>query len=80
MEQILIKVGNSLAVTVPKKYVNARKLKAGQKVFVETDENLDLMQIKTRNRNFTNLTPEFRDWLNKVSKKNESLIKELAKQ
>ncbi|MBI2268565.1 MAG: AbrB/MazE/SpoVT family DNA-binding domain-containing protein [Candidatus Blackburnbacteria bacterium] len=78
MQQTVIKVGNSLAVTVPRHFVKGRKLRPGQKVFVEADPELDLVQIRTRSR-ISSLTGEFKEWLDEVSKKYESAIKELAK-
>jgi putative addiction module antidote len=78
MQQTIIKVGNSLAVTLPSEYVKAGKLKAGQKVFVEADAELDLVQIKTQSNKKT-LTPEFHDWLKKFNAKYKNALTELAK-
>lgn len=78
MEQAVIKVGNSLAVTVPRQFVKSRKLRAGQKVFVEADSELDLVQIRTQSGP-SSLTTEFKQWLDEVSSKYEDTIKELAK-
>lgn len=80
MLQTLIKVGNSLAVTVPKSFIRSLKLRAGQKVFVDADESLDLMQVKTQTGQFTGLTPEFKEWLDGISKKYKRVIRELARQ
>ncbi len=74
-----MRVGNSLAVTLPKRFINGRKLKAGQKVFVEDDADLGVVQIHTSNGNKLSLTPEFKEWLDEVSTKHENLIRELAK-
>lgn len=79
MEQSVIKVGNSLAVTLPKRFVKGRKVKAGQKIFVEDDVELGLVQIRAKNVKKLSLTPEFKEWLDEVSVKYEGLIKELAK-
>lgn len=79
MLQSVIRVGNSLAVTLPKRFVNGRKVKAGQKLFVEDDTELGLVQIRTGNAKKLSLTPEFKEWLDEVSVKHEGLIKELAK-
>lgn len=74
-----MKVGNSLAVTLPKRFVKGRKVKAGQKIFVEDDVELGLVQIRAKNAKKLSLTPEFKEWLDGVSVKYEDLIKELAK-
>lgn len=79
MLQSVIKVGNSLAVTLPKVFVLSRKVQAGQKVFVDSNADLDLVQIRTKNGHLSRLTPEFKEWLDGVSSKYEKLIKELAK-
>lgn len=74
-----MRVGNSLAVTLPKRFVNGRRLKAGQKLFVEDDVELGLVQVRTGNGSKLSLTPEFKEWLDEVSVKYQGLIKELAK-
>lgn len=55
MEQTVMRVGNSLAITLPKKFVDAKKIKAGQKMLVDADNDLSLEEIAT--------------WLKKYSKK-----------
>lgn len=79
MQQTVIKVGNSLAVTLPRQFTKAKKLRAGQKVFVETDADLDLVQVRTKSEAGSALTPEFKKWLDEISTKYESTIRELAK-
>ena len=78
MLQALIRVGNSLAVTVPRHFIKARKLHAGQKIFVEADSTIDLMQVRSQTHTPT-LTGEFKEWLDEVSTKYERVIKELAR-
>lgn len=79
MEQTVIKVGNSLAVTLPKHYVNARKLKAGQKIFVDADAKADKVEIYTKKTSVSALTPEFKQWLDEMTEKYSDVMKELAK-
>ena len=45
MEQTIIKVGNSLAVTLPANFVKEKKLKAGQKVVVRQDLEADALVV-----------------------------------
>lgn len=79
MEQKVIQVGNSFAVTLPRDFVKKKNLKAGQKVFVEADADMDMVQIRTNNRAVVSLTPEFKHWLDRVTEEYEHAIKELAK-
>lgn len=68
-----------MAVTLPKPFVKSSKVKAGQKVHVEADSDLNLVQIRTKGNGAPSLTPEFKEWLDRVTRENEDLIKELAK-
>ncbi len=79
VQQKVIKVGNSLAVTLPKEFVKSSHIKAGQQVLVEADPQQDVIQIRTKEGSEPSLTPEFKKWLDGISTKYESLIKELAK-
>lgn len=74
-----MQVGNSLAITLPKHFVKARKLKAGQKVFVDADPSVDILQVRTNGKISSTLTPEFKQWLDKITKKYGDTIRELAK-
>jgi len=77
--QKIIKVGNSLAVTLPVAFVRDGNLKIGDELVVETAPIYQTMVIKPKKMaNKTHLTPEFFSWLDDVSKKHESLIKKLA--
>lgn len=79
MEQTVMQVGNSLAVTLPKVFVNGKKIKAGQKVIVDADIESGVIEVRTANTPKSSLTPEFKLWLDEVSAKHGALIKELAK-
>lgn len=78
MVQKILKVGNSFAITLPKEYIKARNFNAGQKVFVDADPKVNFIQILTTQQE-SNLTPEFKQWLDKTTKKHHDLIVELAK-
>lgn len=78
MMQKVIQIGNSLGVTIPREFVKTNRLRAGQKVFVESDSDLDLVQVSLKN-NVPSLTPEFKQWLDQISVKYAKTIKELAK-
>ena len=79
MQQKIIKVGNSLGVTLPRFFVKALKLKAGQKVVVDANPTLDLFQLKTKTGKISSITPEFVSWMNSFNKKYSKSLKELAK-
>lgn len=79
MQQTVIKVGNSLAVTLPSSYVKNKRIKAGQKIFVEANASVDLVQISTKADANKTLTPEFYDWLKKFNAKHKNALTELAK-
>ena len=79
MQQTVIKVGNSLAITVPNAFAKGRKLKAGQKVFVQANSDFDIIQISTKQTPDTSLTPEFFNWLNKFNEKYKKGLTALAK-
>lgn len=75
----MIQVGNSLAVTLPSDYVKAKNIKAGQKVYIDANQALDFVQIRTSSAATSGLTPEFFEWLNTFNKKYKTALTELAK-
>lgn len=80
MVQKIIRVGNSLAVVLPKQFVEKASLHAGEEVVIET--NLDMRAAYVRPKTHANqpgLTPEFKQWLDQVVKEEEDIIKALAK-
>lgn len=80
MQQKVIQVGNSLAVTLPSAFVKSQKVKAGQEVFIETSDTLGLVQVRTSNNGApSGLTPEFFSWLKKFNAKYKDALSELAK-
>lgn len=78
MEQTVMQVGNSLAVTLPRQFVNGKKIKAGQKVIVDADLDLSMVQIRTKNSKAPKVTPEFKQWLDKFNARYNKGLAELA--
>lgn len=78
MEQTVMQVGNSLAVTLPKQFVDAKKIKAGQKVLVDADNDLSMVQIRTKNSKAPKVTPEFKQWLDGFNTRYKTGLTELA--
>ncbi|MDO8609315.1 MAG: AbrB/MazE/SpoVT family DNA-binding domain-containing protein, partial [bacterium] len=69
-KQKIIKVGNSLAITLPAAYVKEGKIKAGDIVHIEHNAKYKTMYVKPENASGSSkLTPEFFDWLDNTSKK-----------
>ena len=79
MEQTIMQVGNSLAITLPKHFVKARKLKAGHKVFVDADPSVDTLQVRTNGKTPSSITPEFKKWLDEFTEDHADVLQELAK-
>lgn len=81
MEQKVIQVGNSLAVTIPRAFVKDAGLKAGQKVLVSEDLESEILTIQpaTQNALKGGLSPEFLRWLKKFNAKYKKALAELAK-
>lgn len=80
MAQKIIKVGNSLAVTLPSSFVRDVGYKAGDVVMVEHNALYKTLLIKPPvTKHSSQLTPEFVNWLDKFTKKNRILLKQLAK-
>lgn len=80
MVQKIIKVGNSLAVTLPVSFIREAGYKVGEEVIVETNASYNTMLIKPKKyADKISLSPEFFAWLNEFVKENETLLKKLAR-
>lgn len=77
MLQKVIKVGNSAAVTIPKYFLNSAKIKIGDKVFTDCDEESNILFISSKS--FKGVTPEFIKYTNEFIKKNRKALEELAR-
>lgn len=77
--QKIIKVGNSLAITLPANMVREAGWKAGDELIIEQSPPYEIMVVKPKSKaGKTYLSPEFLDWLDEVSVKYKDAIKELA--
>ena len=80
MLQKIIRVGNSLAVTLPRQFTDESKYRAGDSVHVETNSSIKSVYIRPSTDNQTpGLTPEFKTWLDEISTKEKDIIRALAK-
>lgn len=70
MIQKIIRVGNSVAVTIPQSVIKEKRLKVGDEVQV------DIEPAGKAKR--TTLTPEFIRWVDKYIENNRPALKELA--
>ncbi len=78
-KQKKIKVGNSLAVTLPISLVREGGWKLGDELVIEHSPTYQLMVIKPKRlAKKTYLSPEFFSWLDEVSLKYADVIKDLA--
>lgn len=81
LTQKLYKNGNSVAVTIPKKYLEELKLKEGSEVVVYHDEADDIITItpKKKNKISSSISPKFLKWLESFNKEYGPALKALAK-
>jgi antitoxin component of MazEF toxin-antitoxin module len=81
MLQKIIKVGNSLAITLPAKFLKELGLEAGATIRVIPDSAQKVIIITPEdNPNVpTNLTPEFFEWLKFTQEEQAELIKQIGK-
>jgi antitoxin component of MazEF toxin-antitoxin module len=65
----LIKIGNSCGVTIPKKFLDFTKLKAGKTVAIEFNTEYKTLVVKPKSQTYNHfLTPEFFKWYKKNNK------------
>lgn len=79
MLQKILKVGNSLAVTLPAEFIKAAKIKAGDTVGVEYNAKLKWFLAKSKKEaDKTTLTPEFKNWLDNFMEEYRPILKRLS--
>ena len=79
MTQKIVRVGNSAAVTIPKSFLDEINLQIGDEIDVQNDKDLKIMVIKPKNSSTqTQITPEFKNWLDNFMASNSATLKELA--
>lgn len=79
MIQKVIQVGNSLALTIPKSFVDKTGFKAGDEIYVQQDPDSKSLIITTKYQaKKMKLSPELFSWLNDMEEKYSDAIKELA--
>lgn len=91
--QKVIKVGNSLAVTIDKKQAQLMKIEPGQSMAVVYKPEKGVMSLATSAHNLSEIqlvaeekqayvsgkvTPEFRDWVEKSLEEDQEAMKRLA--
>lgn len=80
MIQKVIQVGNSLALTIPKSFIDKTGFKVGDELFVQQDpKNKSLIVTAKDSAGKMNVSPEFFSWLDGIEKKYAEAIKQLAK-
>ena len=80
MVQRIIRIGNSYGVILPKEVIDATRMKVGDEVEIDPfPENLSITIRSSKSPYKTNITPEFKQWLDDFVKRNHSLLKTLAR-
>lgn len=79
-KQKIIKVGNSLAVTIPASFVKDGNLAVGDELVMEASPGYGMMLLKKPEfSDKAQLSPEFKSWLDEFSEKYRPMLKKLAK-
>ncbi|QQG40741.1 MAG: AbrB/MazE/SpoVT family DNA-binding domain-containing protein [Candidatus Levyibacteriota bacterium] len=81
MLQKIIQVGNSYAITIPRRFADEIGIKPGQKVRIDEDfdtETFTVQPVKSQAAKGY-LTPEFLKWLKGFNARYKDALKELAK-
>lgn len=79
MLQKIIQVGNSLALTIPKNFIDETGFSAGDQVFVKTDPANKTIVVTSKDRaKQVKLKPDLFNWLDKIEEEYGDVIKELA--
>ena len=76
--------GNSLTATLPKEYAKDLGIRDGSEILVAKENGKITIAPKKKKsakhaEDESGITPEFKKWLDDITKENEDLIKELAK-
>ena len=81
MERKIVRIGSSLAVTLPSEVVKEFKLKKGQKVDVSVHPQSGAVTIRPGIKHFEDgkVTRRFRAEVNRLLKEREELYRKLAK-
>ena len=78
MLQKVIKVGNSVAITLPKDFLDNAKVKAGDRVHVEVDKSTDVMIVSSKENPLMGISPDITHWTAKFIGANRQALEELA--
>ncbi len=79
MQQKIIKVGNSLAVTIPKSFLTKHNLKAGDTLVINSQKDQPVISLFASEKAAAKYVPgEFVDMVDKFTHKNLPLLKKLA--
>ena len=75
------KNGNSIVVTLPSEYIREEGIRDGSELVVDKDESGVITVVKKTKKTSTpksNLTPEFKQWLDQALKEDAQILDELA--
>lgn len=79
MIQKVMKVGNSLAMTIPREFIKTSGVRAGDEIAVETSPTFPYIFVKPKKEDKRiSLTPEFKEWLDTFIAEYRPILKKLA--
>lgn len=78
MMQKVIQVGNSAAITLPKKFLEGANISTGDSVNVDIDEATKVMVVSSDKYPFLGMSPDISIWTKKFIEKNRKALQELA--
>lgn len=80
MLQKVIQVGNSLALTIPKSFIDKTGFKVGDEIYVHQNPKSRSLIVTSKDQaRKLKLSPDLFAWLNDVEDKYSDAIKDLAK-
>lgn len=79
MLQKVIQIGNSLALTIPKSFIDKTGFRAGDEIFVHQEPQSKSLIVTTKEQaSKIKLSPDLFSWLNDIENKYSDAIKDLA--
>lgn len=79
MKQKIIKIGNAHGVIIPKKLLDEVGLKPGSEVIIEKDPENQALSLADKPRTKSSITPDFWNRYERIRKRYDIALKELAK-
>ena len=78
MIQKVIKIGNSLGVTIPSRVKDSLNIKEGDEVVVEENIYDSSVVVRKKDKTSSSITPEFLDTVKRVGSRYKNALQKLA--